>query len=1543
MPIQPEVRSRRLIAFCAACIDRWLLGLCLICLFGVGATFLWTWRLDSWHMTGDWRETPVAAVVPIAAVSTFCATALGGLLLRRHREMDRLRRRLAVEQEHRALATRMASVTQHANDIVLMMDETGKIVEANDCAIASYGYTLDELRELPPGGLRGPGGATHLVQQMELFDTAGTHFEVLHQRKDGSTFSVEVSGRSCEIEGRTFNLAIVRDISKRKANEQQIERLHRLYAALSHINQAIVHLRTRETLLPAICQILVEQGGFKMAWIGWRDPSTEIITPVASFGDTDGFLTKVLMRADSGPESSGPTQTALRDARTYVCHDFFSDPCTAVWRETAARHGLRAAVALPVTMDGHAVGVLSVYADRENLFVRQEIDLLEEASSDISFAVENFEREAQSRQVKAALRQSEEEHRRLFLNHPGPMWVFDMETLRFLSVNDAAVRHYGYSREEFLALTIKDIRASGDIAALLESLAVHAHETRISGAVRHRKKDGSIIVVEVCSQPVQFDGRAARLVFAQDVTERHHAEEALRTAHATLRRLVDSNVVGILIGDAEGRVEEANDYYLDLIGYTRKEFEGGEINWRAVTPPEWMTVSDQAIREMRQHGTCAPYEKEYLRRDGTRVPVFLTTTALPGENERFAAFVLDLTVRKRNEIAIQQSLSLLRATLESTADGLLVVTADGKITSYNQQFLAMWGIPESVMASGDDAQALGAVLGELKEPEVFLAKVKELYAHPESDSFDVLRFKDGRIFERYSQPQLIEGKAVGRVWSFRDVTVRYRAEEALRDSERRQRLALHVGHIGAFEFDLESGGGTYTTELAEIWGIPADFDGNVSEFYWQHVHADDVAAAKQKYAAILESGESDSMELRLTRPDGEVRWLQWQAQVIKDVAGQPARVVGVCMDITQRKRAEEQLVLLITAIMATPTCVVITDERGAIEWVNPAFTATTGYALEEAVGKNPRILKSGQQSDEFYTDLWSTIVSGRNWSGEFINRRKDGVLYIEEATISPVRDPSGAIRHFLAIKQDITVRKESERRIREQAELLDKANEAIVVVDLDHRITFWNHGAERLLGWSAAEMIGSPASRVFPLTEAGTDDDVINAIATVGDWRGEVLTHNRNGHPITLETSITVLYDEKKRPTGRLKISTDITEKKKLAEQFLRAQRLESIGMLAAGIAHDLNNVLAPIGMASTLLRDHVSDSNDVRLLDTLEKSTARGAGLVRQILGFAHGAGGEHRVVQVKHLLRDIIGVITETFPKSIVVEYQVPNDLWPVMGNATQIHQVLLNLCVNARDAMPQGGNLCVGAENCLLDVSAARALEQQRGHRVAPGPWLVLQVKDTGTGIPPEILPRIWEPFFTTKGTDKGTGLGLSTVRGIVETHHGFVTLQTSPGEGTDFQVYLPATMAAVTADGADVPCAGRGHGELILLVDDESFIREAAGAILTHGGYEVIAACDGTAAAALFELRADEISLVITDRDMPSLDGAGLASVIRQRDPSMKILAISGLASSTAGRESVSCQFADAFLPKPFTAQTLLNSVAQLLAGPTADSYDAKLHG
>ena len=304
-----------------------------------------------------------------------------------------------------------------------------------------------------------------------------------------------------------------------------------------------------------------------------------------------------------------------------------------------------------------------------------------------------------------------------------------------------------------------------------------------------------------------------------------------------------------------------------------------------------------------------------------------------------------------------------------------------------------------------------------------------------------------------------------------------------------------------------------------------------------------------------------------------------------------------------------------------------------------------------------------------------------------------------------------------------------------------------------------------------------------------------------------------------------LICDEASVPRdGTPQAGAKAANKKRLDEQYQRTHRLESIGMLASGIAHDLNNVLAPIILAAPILREHATNPDDLRMITSLEKSAERGVDLVRQILSFAHGAGSEQSLVQVQHLLKEALATTGETFPKSIKVRENVPGNLWPIMADPTQIHQVLLNLCVNARDAMPAGGTLWVSAENCILDEVTSRSIEGAR-----PGAWVVLHVEDTGTGIPEEALSQIWEPFFSTKGDGKGTGLGLSTVKSIVENHNGFISLRTQTGRGTIFRVYLPATEGAAVAGVVEIapPKNERGNGELVLIVDDEPQIREHHG--------------------------------------------------------------------------------------------------------------------
>ncbi len=517
-----------------------------------------------------------------------------------------------------------------------------------------------------------------------------------------------------------------------------------------------------------------------------------------------------------------------------------------------------------------------------------------------------------------------------------------------------------------------------------------------------------------------------------------------------------------------------------------------------------------------------------------------------------------------------------------------------------------------------------------------------------------------------------------------------------------------------------------------------------------------------------------------------------------------------------------------------------------------------------------------------------------------------------------------AVHRAIKDSHDRRQRETAERRIREQADLINKARDAIIVTGLDTVVTFWNKGAERIYGWTSAEVMGRRLEDIFRAEFHPELQRTREGLENADESRCEIRVENKSGKALVIEVSTTLIRDDDGRPKARMSIGTDVTAKKVLEEKFLRVQRLESIGMLASGIAHDLNNVLAPIFLAAPMLREHATDPGDIRMITSLEKSAERGAGLVRQILSFAHGVQGANQRLQVKHLLRETVSVIRETFPKNIKLLDSVAEELWPIMANPTQIHQVLINLCVNARDAMPDGGKLTLQAENCVLDEDAAQSIEGGLA-----GAWLVLHVEDSGTGIPSEVLQHIWEPFFTTKEVGKGTGLGLPTVRGIVENHNGFISLQTQPGKGTVFRVYLPAAEVSIKDDDAKSkhPFAVRGNGELILIVDDEPQIRDAAAATLARYGYRVLLAKDGAEALALFTTRNKEIAVVITDINMPDLDGATLATVVQQLNSRVKILAMSGLASG-AQRPQVQRR-TGAFMLKPFKPEALLQAVDQLL--------------
>ncbi|WP_138500440.1 GAF domain-containing protein [Nostoc sp. PA-18-2419] len=520
--------------------------------------------------------------------------------------------------------------------------------------------------------------------------------------------------------------------------------------------------------------------------------------------------------------------------------------------------------------------------------------------------------------------------------------------------------------------------------------------------------------------------------------------------------------------------------------------------------------------------------------------------------------------------------------------------------------------------------------------------------------------------------------------------------------------------------------------------------------------------------------------------------------------------------------------------------------------------------------------------------------------------------------------------HFLQAIANVLAttieRKWAEQKIRQQAALLDIASDAIVVRNLQNQILFWNQGAERLYGWEAHEVLGKNLEEILCKETSQQLQAALKSVTDSGFWQGELHKVTKGKKEIIVESRWTLMPDEADKPKSILSVDTDITEKKQLFAQFLRAQRLESLGTLASGIAHDLNNILTPILSSVEMLALKLPnlDVRNQQLLKLLEHNSKRAADLVKQILTFSRRSEGKGVSLQIEHLLLEVEQTLQSTFPKLIaIINHRPRYKLWTILADPTQIHQVLMNLCLNARDAMPKGGTLWMSADNLFLDENFAKM-----NLNAQVGSYIVITISDTGFGISPLILERIFEPFFTTKEPGKGTGLGLSTVIGIVKNHNGFVNVSSEVGKGSQFQVYLPAINKSTNhqAQSIELP---NGNGELILIVDDEAAILEISKTLLEDHNYETLTAISGIEAISLYAQYKKKISMVLMDMMMPSMDGLTAINIMQQMNPQVKIMGISGMVTDNQMVEAANAGV-DIFLRKPYTFHQLLHAINNFLS-------------
>jgi len=723
-----------------------------------------------------------------------------------------------------------------------------------------------------------------------------------------------------------------------------------------------------------------------------------------------------------------------------------------------------------------------------------------------------------------------------------------------------------------------------------------------------------------------------------------------------------------------------------------------------------------------------------------------------------------------------------------------VTPTASRVLTASENFREMIGLPGSAIA--------GKTMEELFPPE-FAAKItaddRAVVAGGEVLKVD--EDLNGRHYTTIKFPITLRNRTLLAGYTI-DMTERTKAEEALQQSQTLLNATGRIAKVGGWEFNLKTQSLTWTEEVYRIHEVAEDFQPTVAaaiDFYTPEAKPVITAAVQRAIA----QGEPFDLELQIITAKGKRRWVHAVGEAHAQ-SGQIAAVGGTFQDITERKLEEEFRTLLATAVEQTADIVVITDTDGTILYVNPTFEKVTGYTREEAIGQNPRLLKSGKHDAAFYRQMWTTLTAGKVWSGHLINKKKDGTFYEEEATISPVYDSAGKTVNYVAVKSDVT-------------------------------------------------------------------------------------------HEVALEA------------------------------QLRQVQKMQAVGQLAGGIAHDFNNLLsAIIGFSDLTLSKMNSTHPFYENISQVAKAGTRAAELTRQLLIFSRKQVLEPKILNLNTVIGDLHKMLRRLVREDIDIVLALSSSAGRVKADPGQLEQVITNMVVNARDAMPHGGILTIATGNATLTDADVIAYPD-----VTPGDYVQLSIRDTGIGMTDEVKSHIFEPFFTTKPVGEGTGLGLATCYGAVKQNGGHITVESALGRGTTFHIYLPRIAHKAGEEEGTGPLHALPRGtETILLVEDDISVRQLAELILTGLGYQVLVAANGQDALRVARVSCKPIHLLLTDVIMPQMNGKELADALHAEYPQTKVLFVSGYTADAISSDGI-LEPGVTLLPKPFSSFSLSHKVREVL--------------
>ncbi|WP_341530758.1 PAS domain S-box protein [Nostoc sp. UHCC 0302] len=1153
--------------------------------------------------------------------------------------------------------------------------------------------------------------------------------------------------------------------------------------------------------------------------------------------------------------------------------------------------------------------------------------------------------------AEEALRQSENLYRHLVESQTDVIIRVDFQG-RLTFANAAACQTFGWKVDEFRGQSFFEVFDPNDLPQVIEKMATLASPPY--GLTTGEQRAFTVNGIRWFQWNVTaIKNEQGEVVEAQgvgrDITERKQMEEALRESEEKFRHLAANTHAVIWNASPDSfRIFYVSPAYEKIWGRSCQSLYDQPESWiDSVHPDDHDRIRVTTEQQLSSDSTEVEYR--IFRPDGSMRWIWDRSFAVYDEQgivSYYGGIAEDITERKLAEVSLRESEEKFRHFAENTH--ALIWIADpnsGENLYVNPAYTKIWGRSCQSLRDQPNSWRESVYPEDRKLVEAKLEQ--QLHGLPSDTEYRIVQ-PDGSVrwvWDRGFAMQDAQGKVYSYGGVAEDITERKQAEESLRESETRLSLALAAAQMGIWDWNLLTDKAVWSPEMSLLYGLPSDtLCPTYAELLNLLVHPQDRESLAEVVAHSIEQGIEFTKEYRVVWPDGSLHWLCLKGQVYHNELSQPMRMIGTIKDISDRKQAEEALReseeryrSVVTAMQEG--IMLLEADDGRIIACNTSAESILGLNADEAIGRT--IYDSSwstvyEDGSPFPVENYPAIVTlstGKPCSNVVMGVHKPNkqLAWISINCQPLFRDnvttPYAVVASFSDITEQQAARQErqqTQEKIREQAALLDIATDGIIVRDFQTQILFWNKGAERLYGWQASEAVGKNPNELLFKKTTPQPEVALKSVMEFGTWQGELNKVTKSGKEIIVESRWTLVCDAQGEPKSILCVDTDITEKKQLQEQFFRTQRLESLGTLAGGIAHDLNNILTPILAAAQLVQGRFIQDKERsdQLLAIVESNAKRGAALVKQVLSFARGLKGEQTIVQLKHLIAEIAQIAKQTFPKSIEFSTVLPEDLWAVSGDITQLHQVLMNLVVNARDAMPDGGSILITAENKLIDEAYTRM-----NLDATVGNYIVLTVEDTGMGMPPEILDRIFEPFFTTKEAGTGTGLGLSTVLGIIKTHKGFIKVSSQVNKGSQFKLFLPAveTSQALSTEDLDMP---EGQGELILVVDDEVQICEVARVIMDNHNYKTLTASNGIEAIALYAQHKHKIKAVLMDMMMPEMDGTTAIRTLQRMNPQVQIIACSGL-NSAEFFAHIASPDVQAFLAKPFTAKELLKSLRQIL--------------